>query len=709
MKPLTLLLGLAAVAHGLPHGPDGDEPMAAAPAAPAATTAPVAPAAPAAVPKSSVPKAPKLPKITQPKAGKGTPKSPWATTPRAPKAVAPKPAAPAAAPVVAPAVAQAPPKAVGKATPAGCKRLAGDAEFPAAAAWRAALPGVDARDHDLPASTTRPDYKFVAKTAADVQKAVKFVADHNLRLSILNSGHDFLGRNDAPSGLALDVSNLKGIRVLESFTPSAKGAEPPLPQANVITPKAGTQAAVTFGAAVTTQELNNAISPSKLLTMGAAHGKVSVAGGWGQTAGHAPLSNKYGLGVDQVLEYKVVTADGQLRVANKVSNPDLFWALRGGGGGTFGVVVEATVRAYPDHPITVYNWWLNSTQNNGDGLWDAYAYLHTQFPQLSAKGISGYYYNYVNALKGIFLHAEKIEEPAADAIWMPVLNKMASYPTMKNYTRKVFHYPTFKAYFDARFGSIDGKAAATSMAGMAGHEGMSGMAGMAGMPGMAERESVADMADTEGQMIHSFYKRHGPDDMGGPMAMGIVPLDSRLLGQEAFQHPDLKSLLKAGNPKASLDGYLGHLTAGGKVLTPDEDTAVLPAWRKAYVHLIGLNVPGKFDAGSHLRKLAPASGAYVNEAYYGEPEWKTQFWGSNYPKLSSIKTKYDPQTVFWVTPGINADHAVVRDGRVCILGSVAATNSTGAVANDNHNARPPNANGEGTGNEDGLSAFPKGN
>jgi FAD/FMN-containing dehydrogenase len=52
----------------------------------------------------------------------------------------------------------------------------------------------------------------------------------------------------------------------------------------------------------------------------------------------------YGLAVDNVVEMKVVTADGRLVVANEVSNPDLFWALRGGGAGTWGVVVEATVK-----------------------------------------------------------------------------------------------------------------------------------------------------------------------------------------------------------------------------------------------------------------------------------------------------------------------------------------------------------------------------
>jgi hypothetical protein len=79
---------------------------------------------------------------------------------------------------------------------------------------------------------------------------------------------------------------LKGVQVLESFDPSAKGAKvvdfasDPIKGANKITTTDGKQSAVTFGAGVTTQELNNALDPSGLFTMGAAHGEVGVAGGW---------------------------------------------------------------------------------------------------------------------------------------------------------------------------------------------------------------------------------------------------------------------------------------------------------------------------------------------------------------------------------------------------------------------------------------------
>jgi hypothetical protein len=90
------------------------------------------------------------------------------------------------------------------------------------------------------------------------------------------------GRNDAPSGLGLSLELLRGVRVLESYEPTANGAKvvdytsDPVKGANKIATRPGKQAAVTFGAGVTTQELNNAIDPSSLFTMGAAHGTYPV-------------------------------------------------------------------------------------------------------------------------------------------------------------------------------------------------------------------------------------------------------------------------------------------------------------------------------------------------------------------------------------------------------------------------------------------------
>jgi hypothetical protein len=174
-----------------------------------------------------------------------------------------------------------------------CKVIPGDEDWPKDEVWKSALPGV-VQSPLVVANQTRPDYVLTALEPADVQAAVNFSAQHNVRLAIINSGHDFLGRyveifdstwglfadafrrNDAPSGLWLVVANLKGIRVLESFTPSEQGAIPvnytqhPLLSVNIIKPVPGKQAAVTFGVGLSTQELNDALHKSGLVTTGAA-------------------------------------------------------------------------------------------------------------------------------------------------------------------------------------------------------------------------------------------------------------------------------------------------------------------------------------------------------------------------------------------------------------------------------------------------------
>lgn len=66
------------------------------------------------------------------------------------------------------------------------------------------------------------------------------------------------------------------------------------------------------------------------------------------------MSPVFGLGVDRVLQFKLVTPDGVIRTANDCQNSELFWALRGGGGGTFGAILEVTYKAEKQLSIQVY-------------------------------------------------------------------------------------------------------------------------------------------------------------------------------------------------------------------------------------------------------------------------------------------------------------------------------------------------------------------
>lgn len=69
---------------------------------------------------------------------------------------------------------------------------------------------------------------------------------------------------------------------------------------------------------------------------------VGCLGGWMQGGGHSPATHDFGLGADQVLEAQVVLANGKIVTASPCQNSDLLFAIRGGGGGTYGVVVSTT-------------------------------------------------------------------------------------------------------------------------------------------------------------------------------------------------------------------------------------------------------------------------------------------------------------------------------------------------------------------------------
>jgi hypothetical protein len=308
-------------------------------------------------------------------------------------------------------------------------------------------------------------------------------------------------------------------------------------------------------------------------------GSIAVIGGWGQSGGYGPISAQYGLGVDQWLEAKVITADGELKVANAVSNPDLLWALRGGGGGTFGIVFEATIKAHPDVPITGYNWYINSTEvataeqlaNGVSPMTDAMKYLLGQLPALQEKGISAYFYVQATYLRVFAVHLGKNAGIGnANAVWAPILEKMQSFPNMTKFQTKPYEFKNFKEFFGTTYGKMDE---------------MSGM--------INDKRSV-------------FQKRHGPAGAELPRYRGIFPYDSRLLSASHLRDPNIMRALKG--TRASY-GIL--LCAPGMAVGNGTDTSVNPGWRRAVVHFVG----SKSDRTNidELRKLAPDMGSYINE------------------------------------------------------------------------------------------------
>jgi FAD/FMN-containing dehydrogenase len=171
----------------------------------------------------------------------------------------------------------------------------------------------------LPALVLQPASAHAAAAA------VGFASDHGLLLSIKGGGHNIAGTSMAEGGLTLDLSRMREV----SVDPQARVAQ--------------------VGPGCLLGEVDQATQAHGLATVLGFVSETGVAGltlggGWGY------LARRFGFTVDNLAEVEVVTADGAIRTANRDQHPELFWALRGGGG-NFGVVTRFTFRLHEVGPM----------------------------------------------------------------------------------------------------------------------------------------------------------------------------------------------------------------------------------------------------------------------------------------------------------------------------------------------------------------------
>ncbi len=162
-------------------------------------------------------------------------------------------------------------------------------------------------------------------SARDVAAAVGFARSHGLLLSVKGGGHNIAGTSIAEGGLMLDMSRLRGV----SVDPDARLAH--------------------VGPGCLLGDVDRATQEHGLATVLGFASEVGVAG-LTLGGGFGYLARRFGWAVDNLEEVEIVTADGEIRTANREEHPDLHWAVRGGGG-NFGVVTRFTFRLHEVGPM----------------------------------------------------------------------------------------------------------------------------------------------------------------------------------------------------------------------------------------------------------------------------------------------------------------------------------------------------------------------
>ncbi|KAF7329158.1 FAD-binding domain protein [Mycena kentingensis (nom. inval.)] len=442
-----------------------------------------------------------------------------------------------------------------------------------------------------------PVLATAAQGVSDIQESVKFAAKNNLLLVVKNTGHDFLGRSSGDGSFAIWTHNLKGIEFTDAFRPAGCPAN---------TTSGSNQTAVTVQPGEHWIDVYKAADEHGVVVVGGATRSVGAAGGWVLGGGHSALGHLYGMGVDNVLQFTVVTADGEHRTANACQNSDLFWALRGGGGSAFGVLTSVTYKTHPalENVVITVASWNGATAERTNAV---SASLVKLIPSLSTSGWSGYFslgpYNASSSTDALLIHAN---------------SPFAADVAAGNYT-------AINATFASVFGAASANQANITLKYIL----------LPSWDSVMENIVVQDI----------------------PTLRGVA--GGRLLDAEALTN-HAEALIEMGTVNSA--GASFNFVGGGVIAEIDPDSVALhPYWRKTLVsYNIGASwasstspadaVALQAQVTARTQELAQLvgedAGAYTNEADANEPRWQEVFWGSHYPRLLQIKKTVDPKGVF---------------------------------------------------------------
>lgn len=502
-------------------------------------------------------------------------------------------------------------------------------------------------------------YAVVARNAADIARAVTFARENDLRLVVKGAGHSYQGTSNARDSLLIWTRSMDDVTMQAAFVPQGcEGTMRPQP-------------AITLGAgSIWMQAYQAATTQGGKYVQGGGCTTVGVAG-LIQGGGFGSFSKRYGLAAASLLQAEVVTADGSIRIANACKNADLFWALKGGGGGSFCVIASLTLQLH-DLP-----------EFFGAATFAVQAASDEDFRRLIREFLRFYstqlfdehwgeqaHVNSDNTLE-IAMVSQGLHADRARAVWRPFLQwirrsphayRLKSRPMIASWeARRMWDVPWWKERWPE-------------------------MAIASSNPLSALIDRVlSDVFDP----IFDVDARPGasPDNVwwkadAGQVGWFIWGYESQWLPAtllERRMRPHLSDALFASSRSASVALHFNKGLAGAPagVIEAAKKTAVNPAALGAFALAIVAGGQGPAYPGipgfepsvrdgrqaaadiarciGRLRTVTGEAAAYVNESNYFEKDFQRTYWGSHYSRLLEIKDRYDPDGLFFVHNGVGSE------------------------------------------------------
>jgi FAD/FMN-containing dehydrogenase len=484
--------------------------------------------------------------------------------------------------------------------------------------------------------TSKPSvYAVAARTTHDVVAAVDFAREHNLRLVVKGGGHSYQGTSNAADSLLIWTREMNAITVHDAFVGAGCAGRHEPQQAVMV------EAGAIWGQvydAVTTKG-GRYIQGGGCLTVGVA--------GLIQSGGFGSFSKAYGMAAASLLEAEIVTADGAVRIANACTNPDLFWGIKGGGGGSLGVVTRLTLRT---HDLPAFFGAVFTTIK---------ARSDAAFRRLIGRVIGFYSESLHNTHWGeqiafqpgnilaIAMVFQGLDQQQAETIWRPFIDWLAGSPQDFRIESApwIAAVPARQFWNPGTLKTLPGVVLADDR------------------PGAPEANVfwAANLGEA-GQVLHGYQSAWLPASL-------LEPDRQNSLGDALFA--------ASRHWRVSLHVNKGLAGAPADAIAAARDTAVNPAVLDAFALVISAaegppaypGIPGHEPdlsaarqhaaaidrAMSEIRSLLPTVGSYVAESNFFEPDWRDSFWGPNYTRLLAVKDKYDADGLFFVHHGVGSE------------------------------------------------------